>query len=66
MCIFRFMWAKGLDAKIIHKEMVPLYEKRCLFHIAVHNQIKEILRVTPRIHEKIQSMHPILIEREST
>jgi hypothetical protein len=33
----RFLWAKGLNAKDIHKEMFPVYGGKCLSRKAVHN-----------------------------
>jgi hypothetical protein len=33
------MWAKGLDAKDIHKEMFPVYGEKCLLLEVVHNWI---------------------------
>jgi hypothetical protein len=31
------LWAKGLNANDIHKEMFPAYGGKCLSHKAVHN-----------------------------
>jgi hypothetical protein len=28
--VVRFLWAKGLSAKDIHKEMLPVYGGKCL------------------------------------
>jgi hypothetical protein len=35
--IARFLWAKGLTAKDIHKEMFPVYGGKCLSRKAVNN-----------------------------
>jgi hypothetical protein len=35
--VSRFLWAKGLNAKDIHKEMFPVYGGKCLSRKAVHN-----------------------------
>jgi hypothetical protein len=32
-----FLWAKGLNAEDIHREMFPVYSGKCLSHKAVHN-----------------------------
>jgi hypothetical protein len=32
-----FLWAKGFNAKDIHKEMFPVYGRKCLSLKAVHN-----------------------------
>jgi hypothetical protein len=29
-CFASFLWAKGLNAKDIHKEMFPVYGEKCL------------------------------------
>jgi hypothetical protein len=34
--LFTFLWAKGLNAKDIHKEMFPVYDGKCLSGKAVH------------------------------
>jgi hypothetical protein len=34
-----FLWAKGLNAKDIHKEMLPVYGGKCLSRKAVHNSV---------------------------
>jgi hypothetical protein len=36
-----FLWAKGLNAKDIHKEMFPVYGGKCLFIKAVHNWVEK-------------------------
>jgi hypothetical protein len=35
-----FFWAKGLNAKDIHKEMFPVYGWKCSTHKAVHNWVE--------------------------
>jgi transposase-like protein len=40
LCVF-ILWAKGLDAKDIHKEMFPVHGGMCLSHKAVHNWVKK-------------------------
>jgi hypothetical protein len=37
--VVRFLWAKGLNAKNIHKEMFPVYGGKCSSHKAVHNWV---------------------------
>ena len=38
--IVRFLWAKGMAAKDIHKEMLPMYGKHCLSRQADHNWVQ--------------------------
>jgi hypothetical protein len=40
----RFSWAKGPNAKDIHKEMIPVYGGKCLSREAVHNWAEESSR----------------------
>jgi hypothetical protein len=39
-----FLWAKGLNAKDIHKEMFPVYGGKCLPHKAVHSWVDNFLK----------------------
>jgi hypothetical protein len=36
----RFLWAKGLNAKDIRKEMFPVYGGKCLSHKEVQNWLQ--------------------------
>jgi hypothetical protein len=36
-----FLWAKGLSAKDIHKEVFPVYDGKCLSRTAVHNWVEK-------------------------
>jgi hypothetical protein len=37
----RFLWAKGPNAKHIHKEMFPVYGGKCLSSKVVHNWVEK-------------------------
>jgi hypothetical protein len=37
----RFFWAEGLNAKDIHKEMLPVYGGKCLSCKAIHNWVEK-------------------------
>jgi hypothetical protein len=39
--VVRFLCAKGLSAKYIHKEMSPVYDEKCLSRKAVHNWVEK-------------------------
>jgi hypothetical protein len=39
--VVRFLWAKGLNAKDIHKEMFPVYSGKCLSCKAIHNWVEK-------------------------
>jgi hypothetical protein len=37
----RFLWAQGLSAKDIHKEMFPSYGGKCLSRKAFHRSVEK-------------------------
>ena len=39
--VVRCLWAKGMAAKDIHKEMLPMYGEHCLSRQAVHNWVQK-------------------------
>ena len=39
--VVRFLWAKNMEAKDIHKEMPPMYGEHCLSRQAVHNWVQK-------------------------
>ena len=39
--VVRFLWAKGMAAKDIHKEMPPMYAEHCLSRQAFHNWVQK-------------------------
>jgi hypothetical protein len=44
--VLLFLWAKGLNAKDIHKEMFPVYGGKCLSRKAVHNWVKDVANIS--------------------
>jgi hypothetical protein len=45
----RFLWAKGLNEKDIHKEMFPVYYGECLSRKAVHNWVEKFSEVRSKV-----------------
>jgi hypothetical protein len=39
--VVHFLWAKGLNAKDIHKDMFPVYGGKCLPRKPVHNWVEK-------------------------
>jgi hypothetical protein len=39
--VVRFLWAKGLNAKDNHKEIFPVYGRKCLLLKAVHRWVEK-------------------------
>jgi hypothetical protein len=52
---YALLWAKGLDAKDIHKEMFPVYGGKCLSHQAFHNWEANVSLMTKRLKRKCGS-----------
>jgi hypothetical protein len=42
--LMRFLWAKGLNAKHIHKELLLIYGGKCLSRKVVHNGVEKFLK----------------------
>ena len=39
--VVRFLWTKNMEAKDIHKEMLPMYGEHCLSRQAVHSWVQK-------------------------
>jgi transposase-like protein len=48
----RFLWAKGMAAKDIHKEMLPTRGERCLSCQTVHNWVQKFSEGQTSIEDK--------------
>jgi transposase len=64
--VVRFLWAKGLNAKDIHKEIFPVYDGKCLLLKAVHNWVKKFSQGRLKVADDAQSRHPVEIVTEPT
>ena len=53
--VVRFLWAKGMAAKDIHKEMMPMYGEHCLLRQAVHNLGAEVLERANKYRRRTSS-----------
>jgi hypothetical protein len=53
--VVRFLWAKGHNAKDIHKEMFPVYGGKCLSRKAVHNWVAKVSLMTKRLKRRCGS-----------
>jgi hypothetical protein len=49
-----FLWAKGLNAKGIHKEMFPVHGVKCLSLNAIHNWVGNISLTTKRLKRRLR------------
>jgi hypothetical protein len=50
--VLYFLWAKGLNAKDIHKEIFPVYGGKCLLHKAFHNWMANVSLMTKRLKQR--------------
>jgi hypothetical protein len=50
--LLRFMWAKGLNAKDIHKEIVLIYGGKCLSRKAVRNWVEKFSQGRSRVADE--------------
>jgi len=59
--VVRFLWAKGMAAKDIHKEMLPMYSKHRLSRQAVHNWVQKFLEGRTSIEDERRVGRPVEI-----
>jgi hypothetical protein len=55
------LWAKGLNAKDINKEMFPVYGEKCLSCKALHNWVEKFSQRRSKV-----ASHPVDIVRDAT
>jgi transposase len=60
------LWAKGLSAKDIHKEMFPIYGGKCLSHKAVHNWVEKFSQGCLKVTDDSRPGSPVEIATEET
>jgi hypothetical protein len=53
------LWAKGLNAKEIHKEMSLVYAGKCLSRKAIHNWMANVSLMTEKKNENLPSKFSI-------
>jgi hypothetical protein len=61
-----FLWAKGLNAKDIHKDIFRDYDGKCLSHKAVHNSIEKFSQSHLKVADDDQSGQPVETVTEAT
>jgi transposase len=61
-----FLWAKGLDAEDINKEMFPVYGGKCLSRKAVHNWVKKFSEGHSKVADDARPHRPVEIATEAT
>jgi hypothetical protein len=53
--VVRFLWAKGLNAKDIHKDMFPVYGGKCLPSKVAHKCVTNVSLMTKRLKPRCGS-----------
>jgi hypothetical protein len=56
-----FLWAKGLSAKDIHKEMFPVYGGKCSSRKAVHNWVEKFSQGRSKVADDDRPGRPVEI-----
>ena len=57
--VVRFLWAKIMAAKDIHKEMLPMYGEHCLSRQAVHNLVQKFSEGRTSIEDEHRAGRPV-------
>ena len=58
--VVRFLWAKDMAAKDIHKEMLPTYGEHCLSRQAVHNWAQKFSEGQTSIEDEHRAGRPVV------
>ena len=61
--VVRFLWAEGIAAMDIHKEMLPMYGEHCLSLQAVHNWVQKFSERRTSIEDGSVSVVPVATTR---
>ena len=57
--VVRYLWAKDMAAKDIHKEMLPMYGEHCLSRQAVHNWVQKFSERRTSIEDEYRVGRPV-------
>ena len=64
--VVRFLWAKNMEAKDIHKEMLPMYGEHCLSLQAIHNWVQKFSEGRTSIEDEHRAGRPVEIATPET
>jgi hypothetical protein len=64
--VVRFLWAKGLNTKDIHKEIFTVYHGKCLLHKDVHKCIKKFSQGRSKVIDDARPGHLVEPVTEAT
>jgi hypothetical protein len=60
------LWAKGLNAKDIHREILPLYGGKCLLRKAFHKWVEKFSQGRSKVADDALLGRPVDIATEAT
>jgi hypothetical protein len=61
----RFLWAKGLNANDIQKEIFRVYGEKCLWSKAVHNCAQKFSQGRSKVSDDARPARPVEIATEA-
>jgi hypothetical protein len=61
-----FLWAGGLNAKDVNKEMFPVYGEKCMSCKVVHNWVEKFSQGCLKVADDAQLGHPVEMATEAT
>ena len=64
--VVRFLWARGLVPKDIHKEMIKVYAEHCMSRKAVHKWMEKFENGRTKIDDADRSGRPVEIGTNKT
>jgi len=64
--VVRFLWAKNMEAKDIHKEMLSMYGEHCLSRQAIHNWVQNFSEGRTSIEDEHRAGRPVEIATPET
>jgi hypothetical protein len=64
--VLRFLWAKGPNAKDIHKYNFPVYIGKCLSRKAFHNWVDKFSQGRSKVADDARPVGPVEIATEAT
>ena len=64
--VVRFLWEKIMEAKDIHKEMLPMYGEHCLSRQAIHNWVQKFSEGRTIIEDEHRAGRPVEIATSET
>jgi len=64
--VVRFLWSKKMEAKDIHKEMLPMYSEHCLSRQAVLNWVQKFSEGRTSTEDEHRAGRPVEIATPET